>query len=214
MEVFRQALAFPMLATAIWLVWVLGGQVGIDGTAIGLVAILLLSLAAWAYGRASMAEKTVGWKIAAATAIMLLTGSIASFARLAPGLTPGPHSSSDTLFEETAYSPEALEALLESGDPVFAYFTADWCITCKVNERVAIKTPATAAFFQEKGIRVLVGDWTNGNPHITAILTEYDRAGVPMYLYFAPGASFSEGRLLPQLLTPATLRNAIANPDG
>ena len=92
---------------------------------------------------------------------------------------------------------------------MFAYFTADWCITCKVNERVAIKQPETAAFFDANDITVMVGDWTSQDPAITAILQQYSRAGVPMYLYFRPGAGADDGALLPQVLTPAILKNSI-----
>lgn len=90
--------------------------------------------------------------------------------------------------------------------PVFAYFTADWCVTCKVNDRVALKTEATVGFFAEKDIKVLIDDWTNEEPAIIEILSRYGRAGVPMYLYFPVGAKPDEGRLLPQLLTPAIVR--------
>ena len=95
---------------------------------------------------------------------------------------------------------------------MFAYFTADWCVTCKVNERVAIKTQTAAKAFEENGVTVMVGDWTNQNPDITEILVRYERAGVPMYLYFPPGATADEGQLLPQILTPGLLADAVSKP--
>ena len=120
-------------------------------------------------------------------------------------------ASSSTLFEEIPYSPAALDEALNAGTPVFVYFTADWCVTCKVNERVAIKTEAAAATFAANDVTVMVGDWTNQNPDITEILIRYERAGVPMYLYFPPGASAAEGRLLPQILTPGIIESAITD---
>ena len=92
---------------------------------------------------------------------------------------------------------------------VFAYFTADWCVTCKVNERVAIKTATAAEAFNESGVTVMVGDWTNQNPDITDILVRYERAGVPMYLYFPPGATKDDGQLFPQILAPETIAGVV-----
>ncbi|MEM9988857.1 MAG: thioredoxin family protein, partial [Pseudomonadota bacterium] len=108
-----------------------------------------------------------------------------------------------------AYTKENLESLLATGEPVFAYFTADWCVTCKVNERVALHQQETADFFAAEGVKVMVGDWTQHDPEITSILAQYERAGVPMYLYYPPGAAFDEGVLLPQILTPGIVKSEI-----
>ncbi len=210
MITLQQVLAFPMLATAIWLLWVLGGQRGSDAMTIGLIAVLLLGIAGWAFGRQQVhGTPRVRWLVTALTAILLISGLAAQIYKMDDS-EAGRVSSRKALFEETPYSPDALNHALSSGMPVFAYFTADWCVTCKVNERVAIKTEATAALFQQQGVSVIVGDWTNQNPDITEILVRYERAGVPMYLYFAPGSSADEGQLLPQILTSGVIREALS----
>ena len=107
------------------------------------------------------------------------------------------------------YSPAALEQALAAEPPVFAYFTADWCVTCKVNERVVIRTAAAAELFAANGVTVMVGDWTSQDPEITEILMRYERAGVPMYSWFPPGTSAGDRELLPQILTPGIIEKAI-----
>ena len=114
------------------------------------------------------------------------------------------------MFEEVAYTPDALEQALQEGRLVFAYFTADWCVTCKVNERVATKTATAVEAFKENGVTVMVGDWTNQNPDITDILVRYERVGVPMYLYFPPSATKDDGQLLPQILAPGTIAGVVS----
>ena len=96
-----------------------------------------------------------------------------------------------------------LDALRKAGRPVFVYFTADWCLTCKVNEKAAIETDATRRAFADHKVAVLLGDWTNGDATMGRFIEAHNRAGVPLYLYYAPGAA--EPRVLPQVLTPGML---------
>ena len=103
---------------------------------------------------------------------------------------------------------------VESGAPVFVYFTADWCISCKVNERVALATDAVGDAFNERGIKVVEGDWTAEDPVITAWLAKYDRAGVPLYLYFPRGASMDDAVVLPQVLLPPIVIDAVDAADA
>ena len=208
MVVFRQLLAFPMFATAIWLLWVVGGQRGTDAMTLGLVAVLLLGIGLWAYGGLQRGPRKLPWAFTAAASLLLLPWLLVQIDRWGP-TTSSDASSVEALFEEVPYSPAALDAALAEGTPVFAYFTADWCVTCKVNERVAIRTETAAEAFDANGVTVMVGDWTNQNPDITDILLRYERAGVPMYLYFAPGVSADEGELLPQVLTPGIVAGAV-----
>jgi len=102
-----------------------------------------------------------------------------------------------------AFSEARLAALRREGRPVFAYFTADWCLSCKVNEASSIDTAATRAAFASNKVAVLVGDWTDGDPALGRFIQAHNRAGVPLYLYYAPGAA--EPRVLPQVLTPGML---------
>ena len=167
-----------------------------------------MGIGAWAYGGWQRNRSARSWAVAAALSVLTLPFVLAEVNEFGPAEAS---ASSGTLFEEIPYSPAALDEALNAGTPVFAYFTADWCVTCKVNERVAIKTEAAAATFKANGVTVMVGDWTNQNPDITEILIRYERAGVPMYLFFPPGASAAEGRLLPQILTPGIIEGAITD---
>ena len=101
-----------------------------------------------------------------------------------------------------AWSEARLASDIQLGKPVFVYFTADWCLSCKVNETTSIDRAEVRDAFKQAGVQVLVGDWTNGDPAITRFLESRGRAGVPLYLWYAPGKPPEE---LPQLLTPAML---------
>ena len=206
--IFKQVLAFPMFATAAWLLWVLGGQAGADGMGLGLVLVITTGFAAWAFGKSQRAIKRTSWSLVASISALLVLVGMVGLARFKNQLSPVEFAA-PAGFEETAYTPAALDEKLASDTPVFLYFTADWCITCKVNERVALRTEAAMAFFAENAIEVMVGDWTNDNPDIAMKLLDYNRAGIPVYLFFAPGAGANEGVLLPQLLTPDILKDSI-----
>ena len=199
---FRQALAFPMLATAIWLYWVLGNQAGIDALALALVSALALGLAAFGWRRMAGERVSRPWRAASVAALLVVAASLWAVPRIAvaPG-DAGPAAG------EIVWSETALDELRAEQRPVFAYFTADWCITCKVNERVALQSGAVKDFFARQGIQVMVGDWTNEDPRITEVLQRHGRAGVPLYLYFGPGAA--EALVLPQLLTPGLVIESI-----
>ncbi len=110
-----------------------------------------------------------------------------------------------------AFSSARLEALVKARKPVFVYFTADWCLSCKVNERVALDTPQTSKAFAKAGVHVLIADWTKRDEKIAKVLESYGRNGVPLYLYFKPGAPLSKPLILPQLLTPGVLEQAVKN---
>jgi thiol:disulfide interchange protein len=100
------------------------------------------------------------------------------------------------------FSEARLAQLRAANSPVFVYFTADWCLTCKVNERLVLDRAEVAEAFRARGVKVLVGDWTRGDPAISRFLAAHGRSGVPFYLFYAPGG---EGRALPQILTPSML---------
>ena len=105
------------------------------------------------------------------------------------------------------FSPAALAKARATGKPVFVYFTADWCLSCKANEAGAIDRAAVQEAFRDKGVITLVGDWTNGDPVITRTLAEHGRNSVPLYLWYAPGADAPV--ILPQILTPGTLTDLV-----
>jgi thiol:disulfide interchange protein DsbD len=107
------------------------------------------------------------------------------------------------------FSSTELDQMLERGEAVFVYFTADWCVTCKLNERVALSQSSVHEAFADKDITVMVGDWTNQNPDITCTLQSFGRIGVPLYLYFPKGRSKDNPDFLPQILTPDIVIEAL-----
>jgi len=202
MRTLQRLLSVPMFVTALGLAWVLGRESGADGMAIGLGAALLLGLALWWFGVRQGRRAT--WPALALVAVAVI-GSL-PFVRLAPAEAAQAVASGALATEP--FDETRLAALRAANTPVFLYFTADWCLTCKVNERVAIDRAEVADAFRARGVKVLMGDWTRGDPAISAFLAAHGRSGVPYYLYYPPGA---EPRELPQILTPATLVEMVAN---
>ncbi len=199
MDRFRRILSLPMFVTAIGLAWILGRQAGVDGMTLGLFAALALALALWWVGRRQFAGQARAWwpiapaVIAAALLVVALPRQASDAAAPAAAV-----AGADEPFSETR-----LAALRAEGRPVFAYFTADWCLTCKVNERTSIERAEVRDSFATKKMAVLVGDWTNGDAVLGRFLSRHGRSGVPLYLYYPAGGG--EPRVLPQVLTPGTL---------
>lgn len=199
MDSFKQFMAFPLYATVVWLVWVLGGQSGVNGMGLLLFGLLLLSLAIWLWQR--QAARVLN-RALAFVALSAALGLLAS-----PQLNAPPLASAQAAAQhEQAYSAERLAALRAEQRPVFVNMTADWCITCLVNEQVALSSEPVQNAFRERGIVYLKGDWTRYNPEITKILAAFGRNGVPLYLYYPPGG---EAKVLPQLLTPDLVLDAL-----
>ena len=197
MDAFRKGLSVPMFLTALALAWILGRQAGVDGMALGLGALLLAGLGLWWTGRRQLRGRDRAWWPGIA-ALLLAVASAALVQRAPPaGAAPAAIAGAEP------FSEARLAALRAEGKPVFAYFTADWCLTCKVHERAAIETQAVADAFAKGGVKVLVGDWTDGDPVLGRFIEAHNRAGVPLYLFYAPGEN--DARVLPQVLTPATL---------
>ncbi len=195
MNTFRHILALPMFVTAIGLAWVLGNQTGTIGIILALAALLILSVGLWATGLRQRSLKSGSW-IAGAVAAVLALG-------LAPLLPQGGAAAQVSAEQgREPFDATRLAALRAQGKPVFLYLTADWCLTCKVNEKVAIERTETQAAFARAGVVTMVGDWSRGDAAITTFLNENKRAGVPLYLWYAPG---KEAATLPQVLTPALL---------
>ncbi|MGI4730306.1 MAG: protein-disulfide reductase DsbD family protein [Janthinobacterium lividum] len=196
METARHVLSVPMFLTAIALGWVLGQEAGVDALAFVLVLALVLALVLWGVGGRQRKGFAIGLPLALGSAVVV---ALAVFAlpRSAPH---GPVMASAT---EQAFSETRLAELRAANKPVFAYFTADWCLTCKVNERGAIADAGVRRAFEKHGVVTLVGDWTNGDAALGRFIQAHNRAGVPLYLYYGPGAA--EPQVLPQVLTPGTL---------
>ncbi|MFM7027058.1 MAG: protein-disulfide reductase DsbD family protein [Chakrabartia sp.] len=192
---FQTILAIPMFLTAAGLLWLLWQQTGTTGLWLGGGATALLSLALWVIGRRQVAGKS-----ALRGGLMLLAASLALSA-LAPATWLVARKAETGT--GVAFSTARLAQLRAEGRPVFLYFTADWCLTCKVNEKAAIDRAEVKAAFDKAGIVVMVGDWTNADPAIGRFLEAQGRSGVPLYLFYAKGAAGPQE--LPQVLTPKML---------
>ena len=213
---FRNILAFPMFATALWLLWILGKQLGVDSMTVGLLSTLLLGLALWAYGQIPHSGRPWAWGCFAAAALIATITTGASIERYKALPVVSETNTIGTLgqLELERFTPDRLADYVAAGLPTFTYFTADWCVNCKLNERVALASDAVGRAFRERGIKVLVGDWTNEDPVISEWLNRYGRAGVPLYLYFPPGSNLGEATILPQVLLPERVIDAINRADG
>lgn len=197
MDSFRKILSVPMFLTAIALAWVLGGLKGVNGMAVGLVVALALAVVLWALGRRQARGAGNGAAWAAALAV-----TVAGIWAVAGIEKPAQAAEAKTAGAEP-FSEARLAALQAEGRPVFAYFTADWCVTCKVNEKTAIETDAVRKAFGDGKVAVLVGDWTDGDPALGRFIEKHNRAGVPLYLWYPKGAK--EPKVLPQVLTQGML---------
>lgn len=199
METFRQILAVPMGLTAIWLAWVLGGEAGVDGITLGLLGALGVAVVLFIVGKRQHSGLSAHWL--SVVALVAVTGATAYAVRPVPKGAAG--AAALAAENKAMFSEEKLAEARAKGRPVFAYFTADWCLTCKVNERVAIDTDQVKAAFAKHDVAVMVGDWTDGDPKLGRFIEQHNRAGVPLYLFYKPGADKPE--ILPQVLTPAML---------
>jgi thiol:disulfide interchange protein DsbD len=213
MAVFRQALAFPMFLTALWLLWVLGGQTGADGVVATLAGAVVLAFGVWLAGR--IGGKWPGRVVSAGVILVALLGTAVSANMItAPAEAASGPASAGALASE-AWSPERVEALRAERRVVFVDFTARWCATCQVNKKLAIETEEVRKAFAEAGVAFLVADWTNRDSVIAAALAEHQRAGVPLYLVYP--ASGGPAEVLPQMLTPGLVAAAVrraAGPEG
>jgi len=208
LDSFRKAMAIPMFLTSIGLIWLLGRQIGTDALGLALIFLLLVALVLWWFGGGQMKGRSRGALTGAAMAGAIIAGVLALPGEEAMNSQKLVSSSTATLPSEP-FSETRLAELRGSGQPVFAYFTADWCITCKANEAAAIQRSETAEVFKAANVSVLMGDWTRPDPGISRFLEKHGRAGVPLYLFYAPG---EEPVILPQILTVATLTNLVNGP--
>lgn len=193
MQRLQRFLAIPMAASAVAALWLLYRQAGEQALLIGATLCVALLFAAFEAGRRQRRGKGGAWG-----------GAVAGLALLAAGiaLMPKQSGASHAVAGAEPWSEARVVSYIAQRKPVFVYFTADWCLSCKVNEAAAIDRSEVRDSFKRAGVKVLAGDWTNGDPAITRFLDSRGRAGVPLYLWYAPGRSPEE---LPQVLTPAML---------
>ena len=199
MNTFKHFLAFPMLATVAWLCWVYAGQTNLQAQFGLLIALIVFCMSLWLMGQL---KNSVIKTILTLTAIICLSLPV----YLATTLPPSDSNNGQVTQEYTPFSPSTLAALKRDNKVVVVNMTADWCITCKVNEHVAFSDAEVKKILNTDGVNYMVGDWTNKNDTILAYLQQYDRAGVPLYVIYAGEKSI---QVLPQILTPSRVITAI-----
>ena len=209
METLKQVLAFPLYLTAVWLVWVLGRQVGVDAIARLLVGMTFVGAGLWAYGRwQTVATPRV--RVAARTAaiVLVIGGAVFSWPQIDVATDQAePASLATNSGEWQPWSPEAVAAANQQGRAVFVDFTAAWCVTCQFNKRVVLNRESVQSGFRDNNVITMEADWTNRDPQISAALDSLGRSGVPVYVFYAP-----DGRapiLLPELLTESLVLDGI-----
>ncbi len=222
MESLKQALSFPMFSVVVWLVWVFGLQTGIGGVAGLLAALTLVALGCWVLGRwpstsmparlrfATRAVALAAFALAAAALVRAsrsepAMGMYASPAGAAGATGAGPGA-------DSAWEPfgdgSTIAAHRAAGRVVFVDFTAAWCISCQVNERVVLSSEGIVAAFRERNVALLKADWTRRDPEITRALASFGRSGVPLYVVYSPDPE-AEPELLPAVLTPGIVLAAL-----
>ena len=214
MVTFRQFMAFPMWATVVWLLWVLGQQAGLEGVTAALGLLLALSVVAWVMGHAHLglkARRVLGlaaWALLAGT-LMWAAPSLreATGEQTAASQRAAPATSSTSDWQ--AWSSERVQQALSEGRPVFVDFTAAWCVTCQFNKRTVLSDAEVVADFAAKRTVLLRADWTRRDPAITAELSRMRRSGVPVYVLWAPGAG--SAKILSEVLSVQEVRAALSS---
>ncbi|MBO6946728.1 MAG: thioredoxin family protein [Rhodospirillales bacterium] len=204
---FKQLLAFPMYATAAWLIWVLSLQAGPDAAFLAMLGLIAIAFACWAWPSEPLSGSAVyqGVRLALVLVPLLGAGALLGWVGVNAEIAPAQQQAATDIAEP--YSEARLTRHQAAGRTVFVNMTAAWCITCKVNERVALSGPGFEKLLDERNIAYLQGDWTNRDPEITRFLERFGRAGVPLYVIFP--ADGGAPRVLPQILKPGALRDAL-----
>ncbi|NVJ07948.1 thioredoxin family protein [Myxococcus sp. AM001] len=207
MERFKQVLGFALLATTVWLVWVMGGLAGVDGMARLLAFLVAVGLVTWLYGQGQAQDGVRKLATVAVAAGVLVASGLLTLRFEDEDPVAAPRLGS-AVVQAQPWSSDAVNAALAAGKPVFIDFTADWCLTCKFNERTVLATDEVRDAFTKHQVAFFIADWTRRDASITTKLAEHGRAGVPMYLVLSPGAPDTP-EVLPELLTPGVVANAV-----
>jgi len=199
METLKEFLAFPLYATAIWLLWVAGRQTGINTMTVALCGALMLAFGLWLWDPRVWRKVMALASIAAAIALGAVSGTEGE---------SGGSAAAVASHGKIPWSDSEVAALRESGQPVFVDVTADWCITCKANENAVLFTADVEQAFLDHGVAYMVADWTNHNAEIAGLLKRYQRNGIPLYLMY-PADPEAQPIILPQILTKGVVLDAI-----
>jgi thiol:disulfide interchange protein DsbD len=216
MVTLRQLFAFPMLATVVWLLWVLGQQTSIDAAMFALGGLLLLAAFIWALKLHTAAARGLACLLAAALVwgtfnfAEELKTQASSATSISASANTSPNNASPPLGQSPIWQPwseAAVEQSLGQGRPAFVDFTAAWCVTCQINKKSTLSNPAVMADFGAHQVTLMRADWTRRDPAITAALTSLGRSGVPVYVLYAPGKA---PLVLSELLSVSNVKEALA----
>jgi thiol:disulfide interchange protein DsbD len=210
MERLKQFMGFPLLATNLWLLWVIQNQRGEMAALLLLALFLVLGFCAWIYGSLANGSVRFRWLLLIVIALVSLASLTAVMNRINQVAPVAPGEASSGGISWVPYAPSSLDTLRSEGKPVLLDFTASWCLTCQFNERTAINVPAVRQLIKERGITAIKGDWTNSDPAITTALKSFGRVGVPLVVFY-PAGKGSQPIVLPELLTEKMVLDAIRN---
>jgi thiol:disulfide interchange protein len=210
MDTLKQIFAFPMYASAAWLLWVLAQQTSSLGLGVALTGVILIAFSAWAYQKSKSSGRTVRLTaLATALAAFVLAVLLPlRFDDVAAASTAKTAAAVQDAGGWQPYDAARVAEITAAGRPLLINFTASWCLTCLVNERNAFSDAAVQAVFRDKGVTLMKGDWTNRDPAITKALSAFGRAGVPLYVVYNARPGSSEPQVLPQLLTATIVHDA------
>lgn len=214
METFRQFMAFPLYASVAWLIWVYAIQVsGGYGVFLALSGLVLISFSIWVTRHTPKRQPWAGAVHGVSYTALVMALVIVALSSMQAPMTEIKNKVEESVLGHQAYTRMALDEALKGNDPIFVNMTAAWCITCKVNDRIALSTDATEALFKEKKVIYFQGDWTSRNAEITEFLANYGRSGVPLYVYYGPRDTETGQRpdpqVLPQILTTGLVADYI-----
>ena len=190
----RQILSFPMFLTALWLFWILGRQIGADGMALAILSAIMMSFALF-----SVVRKGASWKGAGAVSFIMMSYFI--YAVYSFKATAAAVDKVDAILGAENFTPTKMIKYVKEGRSLFIYFTADWCVTCKINEQGVLRSNELSSLFEKNKVIVLKGDMTTHNPEIVNALKKFGRIGVPLYVFYGQEGVLNKPIILPQLLS-------------
>jgi thiol:disulfide interchange protein/DsbC/DsbD-like thiol-disulfide interchange protein len=216
MDTLKQVFAFPIYASAAWLLWVLSQQTSSMGLGAALAGTILIALAAWAYQKSNSSSGggRVTVLVTAGLALVIAVILPLRFADVAAASSGVAAASAQGVEQWQPYSASRVAELNAAGRPLLVNFTASWCLTCLVNERNAFADSTVQEIFRDKKVILMKGDWTNRDPAITQALAAFGRAGVPLYVVYNGKRGSSEPQILPQILTAGVVQSAFADAPG
>ncbi|MGB5106091.1 MAG: thioredoxin family protein [Candidatus Zixiibacteriota bacterium] len=214
METLKHAMGFLLMATVLWLAWVLSIQTGADSILLLLATLLVLGIAGWIYGRwGNLAVARTKRSIAQFAAVVLVLGAISSAVLSSPSTMISNTAASSTDLDWEPFSPERVVEIQGQGKPLLIDFTAAWCLSCKVNERVAFSSKAVQDRLSQLAVVTMKADWTSRDARITRALASFERNSVPLYVLYS-GKAGQQPILLPEILTPGIVLEALNKLEG